>query len=125
MKKKVIISNPEDLEKNLQYISPITWIILSIVALLIAGLFSWSFLYKIQDKIIGKANVIAGEVTLNIDNSNLSKIKVGQKVYILDQVGEIVSIKDRQPIVSSFSLVDGEYEYTLINEMRPIDFLVK
>lgn len=125
MKKKVIISNPEDLEKNLQYISPITWIILSIVALLIAGLFSWSFLYKIQDKIIGKANVIAGEVTLNINNSNLSKIKVGQKVYILDQVGEIVSIKDRQPIVSSFSLVDGEYEYTLINEMRPIDFLVK
>ena len=125
MKKKVIISNPEDLEKNLQYISPITWIILSIVALLIAGLFSWSFLYKIQDKIIGKANVIAGEVTLNIDNSNLSKIKVGQKVYILDQVGEIVSIKDRQPIVSSFSLVDGEYEYTLINELRPIDFLVK
>ena len=59
------------------------------------------------------------------DEKPQDKLKVGQKVYILDQVGEIVSIRDRQPVVSSFSLVDGEYEYTLINEMRPIDFLVK
>ena len=52
------------------------------------------------------------------------KFKVGQKVYISSLEGEILEIKDAgNPIVSAFTLADGDYDYLIIlKEMRPIDY---
>lgn len=124
-KNKVSISNPEELEKNLQYTSPITWISLSIVACLLIGLFVWSCVYRIKDKVTGKANVKGGEVTLVIDSKVKSKLKEGQKVYINDLEGEILTFINNEPVVSYFALADGEYEYSLEVEVKPIEYLIK
>ena len=126
-KERIGITNPDDLNKHLQYTSPTTWIILGVVILCLAGLFTWSFIYKIQEKITGKASISSGAVTLTIEESQKPRLAVGQKVYIADKVGEIKSIDDGNPVVSLFDLEDGSnYTYTIVvKEMRPIDFLIK
>ncbi len=124
-KNKVSISNPEELEKKLQYSSPVTWIALGVVFSLIVGLFVWSCVFRIKDKIIGKAKIVSSEVTLVVDANSISKLKVGQKVYINNLEGEILKIVEKKPIISHFALADGEYEYTIINEIKPIEYLIK
>lgn len=125
--KNIGITNPDELNKHLQYTSITTWIVLGAVILSLAGLFTWSFIYKIQEKITGKASISSGAVTLTIKESQKPRLAVGQKVYIADKVGEIESIADGNPVVSLFDLEDGsDYTYTIvIKEMRPIDFLIK
>ena len=126
-KEKIAINNPDELNKHLQYTSITTWIVLGAVILSLAGLFTWSFVYKIQEKITGKAAISSGAVTLTIEESQKPLLAVGQKVYIADKVGEIKSIDDGNPVVSLFELEDGSnYIYTIVvSEMRPIDFLIK
>ena len=71
------------------------------------------------------ANIAKGQVTLVVEEKSLSKLQVGQKVYIAGQEGEILSFKDELPVVSSFSLNDGDYEYYIvIGEKKPVDFLL-
>ena len=124
-KEKKSYSNPDEFNKHLQYTSFVTWLILGAVILSFAALFTWSFLYKIQDKINGKAVISSHEATLVVEQSQKSLLAVGQKVYIADKVGEILSIEDGEPIVSLFDLDDNDYTFTIIvKEMRPIDFLL-
>ena len=125
--KNIGITNPDELNKHLQYTSITTWIILGAVILSLAGLFTWSFVYKIQEKITGKALIASGVVTLNVEESQKPRLAAGQKVYIADKVGEILSFDDGNPVVSLFDLEDGSnYTYTIVvSEMRPIDFLIK
>ena len=119
------ITNPDELNKNLQYSSPVTWIILTVVILLLLGFFIWSCIYSVKVKISGMANIAKGQVTLVVEEKSLSKLQVGQKVYIAGQEGEILSFKDELPVVSSFSLNDGDYEYYIvIGEKKPVDFLL-
>lgn len=126
-KDRIGITNPDELNKHLQYTSVTTWVVLGAVILALAGLFIWSFIYKIQEKIFGKASIASGAVTLTIEESQKPLLAVGQKVYIADKVGEILSFNDGDPVVSLFDLEDGsDYTYTIvIKEMRPIDFLIK
>lgn len=125
--KNIGITNPDELNKHLQYTSITTWIVLGAVILSLAGLFTWSFIYKIQEKITGMASISSGAVTLTIEESQKPRLAVGQKVYIADKVGEILSFDDGNPVVSLFDLEDGSnYIYTIVvKEMRPIDFLIK
>jgi len=119
------ITNPDELNKNLQYSSPITWIILTSVVFLLLGFFVWSCIYSITIKLTGMASINEGQVTLVMEKRSISKLQVGQKVYIAGQEGEILSIKDDQPVISTFSLQDGDYEYYIvIGEKKPVEFLL-
>ena len=119
------ISNPDDFNKHLQHTSPATWIVLSLIVAILISLFVWSFLYKVTIKLMGKADINSGEVTLCVKDADLSKLKVGQKVYIDGKEGEIISFINEQPKVSTFALSDGEYTYTIaLKQARPIDFLL-
>lgn len=126
-KEKVVISSPEELNKHLQHTSPGTWIVLSLVIAILLGFFVWSFIYKITYKLFCTAQVSSNEVTLNIDAKDLSKLAKNQKVVISGKEGKILSINDEgQPIVSNFTLADGEYKncYVVIREVKPVDFLI-
>ena len=125
MKKTVkTISNPDELNENLQYTSPFTWIILSISVFVLLGFFVWASLCKIKVKINGDASIKSGQAVLVIEDSNKEKIEVGQKVIIGDKEGTILSFEDNTAVVSSFDLTDGNYKYTIIlDEIRPIEFL--
>ena len=74
----------------------------------------------------GLADVYQGVVTLHIDETRVNELEKGQKVYIADQEGEILSITNSEPVVSTFTLEDGKYDYYIVTkEVRPIDFLLK
>ena len=126
-KKNISISSPDDLNKNLQYSSPVTGIVLSLIIFLLAGLFVWASIYKIKFKLTGMANVSAGQVTLiDFEASSLEKLEAGQKIYISGIEGEILSIEDNQITFSSFPLEDADYPYYIVlREAKPIDFLLK
>ncbi len=118
------ISSPDELNKNLQYTSPFTWIILGASVLALAGFFAWSCLFTLKVKIFGDATVKDGQVVLAIEESKKSKLAVGQKVIINDKEGSIISITNNEPVISEFDLQDGNYTYTIIlEEIKPIEFL--
>ena len=125
MKKKAInISNPDDLNKHLQHTSPFTWIVLSAVAIMLLGFFAWSSIFKMRIKINGEAVISGGEVTLTIEQDDLTKLSVGQSFYIENKEGKILSFNENgQPVVSSYELADGSYENIAFGK-RPIEFLV-
>ena len=118
------ISSPDELNKRIESTNPVTWIALFSVILCLAGFFAWAFLTKIEYKIKGMAFIDNGKVTLTLKEKDLKQLQVGQKVYISKIEGEILSIKeDVYPVVSNYSLDDGDYEYYIItNTIRPIDY---
>lgn len=118
------ISNPEDLEKHHKYPSPYTWIAITIIASILLSVFAWAFFFKIKHKVIGKANIDNNVVTLVVKKEDRDKLLVGQMVYILDKVGEIISFENGEPVLTPFSLEDGQYNYSIVvKESHPIDFL--
>ena len=124
-KSQIKISSPEEFNKHLQHNSPFVWIILFVVIAIMISFFAWAILYKLTVKLTGKADIVSGEVTLHIKDSDLNKLEIGQKVVIKDKEGEIISFNDDQPVVSTFALPDDEYTYTIIlRQARPIDFLL-
>ena len=124
-KKKIVVSNQEELNKHLQHTSPLTWLSLGIVSILLVGFFVWSFIFKLPIKLQGEAVVLNGEVTLKIDKTNLNKLHVNQKITISDKEWTITSFKDDgQPVFSSVDLANGTYTYTIALEKRPIEFLI-
>ncbi len=120
------ISTPDELERNLRYNSPFTWATLSLVLVLLIGFFAWASIYKIKVKASGVAEINNNAVTLRVDKAKVSELEPGQKVYIANMEGEILSIVDNVPVVSSFALADGKYDYYIVlKEMRPIEFLFR
>lgn len=125
-RKKKNFSNPDEFNKHLQYTSVTTWVILSAVILSLTAFFTWSFVYKLKEKIKGEAIISSHKVTLVVEEGQKSRLAVGQKVYIADKVGEILSFENNEPVVSLFDLEDNSYTYTIVvKEMRPINFLIK
>ena len=119
------ISRPEELNAYLESTTPFPWIAFSLAILALIGFFVWASIAKIPRKLKGEASLVNGSVTLHIEEKRLPECKVGQKVYIAEEVGEIIAIQeDGQPIVSNFAnLPDGKYEYTiLLKEVRPIEY---
>ena len=124
-KKNASIASPDELNNHLQQTNPFTWIILGLVTVILIGFFVWSFIFKLQIKLTGTALIESGNVTLEVNRTDLGKLKVDQKVLIGEKEGKIVSLKeDGQPNISKFELSDGEYEYIIIVEQRPADFLL-
>ena len=120
------ITSPEKLNNYLKATSVTTWVLLGVVMAFLVGVLIWSHLAEVTYKIEGKATISSSEVRLEIDESRLSELKVGQIVYILDSKGEITSIDDDgMPVISGINLSDGEYEYTLIiKTINPIEYLL-
>ena len=120
------VSNPDELNKYLQNASPVTWIIIFLVVVIIAGFFAWSFLARIKVRITGNASISSHVATLHVEEKDLERLEVGQVVTINNQEGKILSFNDdKTPVVSSFTLDDGEYTYSIIiREIRPIDFFI-
>ena len=119
-----VINNPEQLSKSIESTNLFTWIALSFVVLCLVSFFVWSFLARITYKVTGHAEIKSGQVTLTIDDKDLSQIKAGQKIYISSMEGEVIDVEDDgYPIVSNFELADGDYDYYIvIKVIRPIDY---
>lgn len=125
-KEKVTISNPDELNKHLQSSSPFVWIALGSVIAILIGFFAWSIAFKLPIRLSGAATVSNGEASLVVEQDAKDKLEVGQKIYILDQVGELSFDAENNPVVLNLNLGDGQYTYRtdiVIGEMRPIQYL--
>ena len=120
------ITSPEKLNDYLKATSVTTWVLLGMIIVFLVGILIWSHLAEITYIIEGNATISSGEVKLEIDESRLNELKVGQIVYILDSEGEITSINDNgMPIISGINLSDGDYKYTIIiKTINPIEYLL-
>ena len=126
-KENVSINSPDELDKHLQYSSPITWIVLGTTIAVMLAFFVWSCVYKLPIRLSGSASVEAGQATLVVEEQDKDKLVAGAKVYILNKEG-VVSYVDDKPIVSNLDLADGIYTYRtdiVIQEIHPIDYLIK
>lgn len=124
-KSATTITNPDELNKHLQKSSPLTWIILGAVIASLVAFFTWSFCATIEIKINGTASINESVATLKVDEEDKNKIALGQKVCILDKVGEINAIEDDRITAAFFQIQDGdEYTFSIVlRQMKPIDFL--
>lgn len=126
MKRKLPnISSPAELDRHLQQTSISTWVVLGVVIASLLAFFAWSFFGRIPIKISGKADVTSSQIILRVDPKDHDRLAIGQIVYILDQVGEIVSLGDPVLAAMPSNLPEGEYDYRVVlKEAKPIDFLL-
>lgn len=120
------ISGPEELNKHLQSTSVFTWIVLGVISAMLIAFFAWGSIYKLKIRVSGDAHIDdAGVATLTVSENDLTKLKVGQTVYINDKQGEITSFaEDNTPVVSKFELSEGDYKYyVVVEEKKLISFV--
>lgn len=118
------MNSPEQLNNSIKSTHPITWIALISVIIVLFGFFVWATVAKISYKIKGIASISSKTVTLSIEEKDLSKLQVGQKVVISHIEGSITSInEDGYPEVTNFDLEDGSYDYYIIYKtVSPIHY---
>ena len=122
-KKPQRVSNPDELNKHLQRTSPMTWVVLSLCLVGLVAFFVWSLAFPFAVTVEGTAAITQNEAVLQVAQGDKRKVKEGQKVHILDQVGTLY-VTEGTYIVKGISLDDGKYPYAIDAEMRPIDFLL-
>ena len=118
------LSSPEELSGRIKSTDFVTWLILSLVTACLIGFFVWACLTKITFKISGTAQINEHVATLKVEEKQLSRLAVGQKVYISSQEGKITTIEENSyPIATGFDLENGEYDcYIVVKVIRPIDY---
>lgn len=127
MKKRIIVSKPEELNNYLKATSFLTWLLLGFVMLSLVAILVWSCISKIEYKIEGNAIVNNGIITFEINESSKDELEVGQVIYIDGKEGTIISIQeDGMPDISIDDLADGSYKYKIIVKIvHPIEYLIK
>ena len=120
------ISGPEELDKILKRTNPVVWIVLGAHILLLLNFFLWTVLATIEQKVEMTAVVSDRSVAIYSEEESVKSISAGQKVYIEDEAGTVLSVEDDGTIlISDMSLKDGAYKCKIvIREIKPVEFLM-
>ncbi len=126
------ISSPEQLTDYLKVTNPGIWLILSVVILILVGLFAWAnvgILTTTEEASAIVSNGMADIVVLGKEDDSFD-IKGGTKVTIADSEYIISSIDidefGRTIAHAEVPLADGMYDAQIIvEEMHPVEFLVE
>ncbi|MBP3815265.1 MAG: hypothetical protein J6H21_00195 [Firmicutes bacterium] len=122
------ISSPEQLTDYLKVTNPGTWVLLSIVLLLLVSLVAWSFIGTLETSVDVKVAVSdhMAEV-ISLDGSPLEEgmpLKVSGQEALLASSGS--DEYGRTYGVAEVMLPDGTYDGTVVIEtIRPLDFLLE
>ena len=120
------ISGPEELDKILKRTNPVVWIVLGAHILLLLIFFLWTILATIEQKVEMTAVVSDQNVAIYSEEESVKSIAAGQKVYIDDEAGTVLSVEDDGTVlISDMPLKDGAYKCTIvIREIKPVEFLM-
>lgn len=120
------ISGPEELDKILKRTNPVVWIVLGAHILLLLNFFLWTVLATIEQKVEMTAVVSDRSVAIYSEEESVKSISAGQKVYIEDEAGTVLSVEDDGTIlISDMPLKDGAYKCKIvIREIKPVEFLM-
>ena len=109
------VSSPEQLNDYLHVTTPVTWIVLAAVVLILASLFIWSSVTAVESYAAGEAEVRGGVLTLRFDDADkAARVEVGMNVKVGDLTTPVLSVgsdENGNPIaIANANLPDGSYE---------------
>lgn len=122
------ISSPEQLNDYLKVTNIGIWVLLASVILLLAGLFAWSTVGRLETTANGVAVVENGTAQILIYDTSKGDIKSGMTVRMGDDE-YTVSIVEKDDLGRSIayapvSELDGKYDVKIVIEsIAPISFL--
>jgi hypothetical protein len=122
------ISSPEQLNDYLKVTNVGVWVLLASVILLLAGLFAWSTVGRLETTANGVAVVENGTAQILISDTNKGDIKSGMTVRIGGDEYTVSTVeKDdlgRSIAYAPVSEADGKYDVKIVIEsIAPISFL--
>lgn len=122
------ISSPEQLTDYLKVTNPGTWILLTIVLLLLGSLIAWSFVGRLETSVDVKVAVTDHQAAvISVDGSALEEgmpLKVSGQEALLASSG--TDEYGRAYGIAEVMLPDGTYDGTVVIETtRPLDFLLE
>ena len=121
------ISSPEQLTDYLRVTNPGIWVVLAAVILLLAGIFSWAAVGRLETTV--EVKVIVQEHMAQIIPSNGETLAQGMTLSVDGQEFS-VSSTDPDPYgrmigMAEINLPDGTYDGVVVTDStRPIDFLL-
>ena len=124
------ISSPEQLTDYLKVTNPGIWIILVAVIILLAGLFAWSTVGKLETVASGVAVVSGGQAQILLTENAKGSIEEGMTVRFDNGAEYTVSSVTRDEYGRSLAgadvdVDDGSYEVKVVLEsISPIRFLL-
>ena len=109
------VSSPEQLNDYLHVTTPVTWIVLAAVVLILASLFIWSSVTAVESYAAGEAEVRGGVLTLRFDDADkAARVEVGMNVKVGERLAAVISVgsdEDGNAIaVADTDLPDGRYQ---------------
>ena len=122
------ISSPEQLNDYLKVTNIGIWVLLASVILLLAGLFAWSTVGRLETTANGVAVVENGTAQILIYDTSKGDIKSGMTIRIGDDEYTVSTVeKDdlgRSIAYAPVSELDGKYDVKIVIEsIAPISFL--
>lgn len=109
------VSSPEQLSDYLHVTSPVIWIVLTAVILLLVSLFVWSSVTAVESYAGGSAEVRSGVLTLTFDDAEkAANVEIGMNIRLGDLTTPVRSVghdgEDRLIAVAEVDLPDGVYD---------------
>ena len=122
------ISSPEQLTDYLCVTNPEVWVILAAVILLLAGLFAWSMVGKLETK--AEVKLVVSDHTAQIIPLGSETLSDGMPLRVSGQEVRIAFARTdeygRSVGTAEVNLPDGTYDGTVVIEaVHPISFLLE
>lgn len=125
------LNSPDELNEYLRVTSPSTWLVISAVIVLLAGLIVWASVGEIQTKEHAVVSVKGDQAIVYVSGSRAEMVRQGNPVLIEGQTVTLseVSIDEYGRAVGKATvngLSEGSYEAEVVVEsIKPISFLFR
>ena len=125
------LNSPDELNEYLRVTSPSTWLVISAVIVLLAGLIVWASVGEIQTKEHAVVSVKGDQAIVDVSGSRAEMVRQGNPVLIEGQTVTLseVSIDEYGRAVGKATvngLSEGSYEAEVVVEsIKPISFLFR
>ena len=123
------ISSPEQLTDYLRVTNPGIWLVLATVILLLAGIFVWSTVGRLETLASGTAVVRDGAAEIILADSGKGSVRSGMTVRFGAEECLVTTVETddfgRAAAWANVGLPDGKYDVTVVLEsVHPIQFLL-
>ena len=123
------VSSPEQLTEYIHVTKAGIWAVLTVVILLIVGLFAWSAIGRIETVTDAKASVADGAALITVQNNTTRAVTAGMALRVGDQEFTITSVDvddlGHTVAYAQVSLADGSYDgKVVLSSVTPISFLI-
>ena len=124
------ISTPDELTDYLHVTNPSVWIILSVVIVLLVGVFAWSTVGMLESTVDVNAYVQDGIARVNAVGKTPAEFKEGMILRLEGQESTIERIERNEygwlTGYSAVALPDGTYNGSIVTDsVKPISFLME